>query len=354
MLTPYLRSNIASATYQPIGSYATTTQLATKVNISDTANMLSNYAKTSAVNLKVNISDTANMLSNYSKTSVVNTKANSSTSISTSAPLSGGGDLSANRTLSISQATTSTNGYLSSTDWNTFNGKQNALTNPVTGTGTSGTVSKFTGTSTIGDATVDVDYLQQDMSLVAMQAMGSSVKGYTLIAPVPTAFQIVSNLATTAMNIIAVYVPKSVTVTGVRWYQATNGNYTASNYNGVALYQNSGGTLNLITSSTNDGNIWQQGGTSWQSKAFSTPQTISRGIYYIAYYVSWSAVATTPTLLSCATSAAAYAGTNLFDFTNGNRLFGGTGSLGALSAMPATMTASIFSGNANRCLFYLY
>jgi hypothetical protein len=29
--------------------------------------------------------------------------------------------------ISISQATTSTNGYLSSTDWNTFNGKQNAL-----------------------------------------------------------------------------------------------------------------------------------------------------------------------------------------------------------------------------------
>jgi hypothetical protein len=43
--------------------------------------------------------------------------------ISTTAPLSGGGDLSANRTLSITQANTSTNGFLSSTDWNTFNGK---------------------------------------------------------------------------------------------------------------------------------------------------------------------------------------------------------------------------------------
>jgi hypothetical protein len=47
--------------------------------------------------------------------------------ISTTSPLSGGGDLSANRTLSIAQATTSTDGYLSSTDWNTFNGKQDAL-----------------------------------------------------------------------------------------------------------------------------------------------------------------------------------------------------------------------------------
>jgi hypothetical protein len=47
--------------------------------------------------------------------------------ISTTSPLSGGGDLSANRTLSITQANTSTNGFLSSTDWNTFNGKQPAL-----------------------------------------------------------------------------------------------------------------------------------------------------------------------------------------------------------------------------------
>jgi len=43
--------------------------------------------------------------------------------ISTTAPLSGGGDLTANRTLSITQASTSTDGYLSSTNWNTFNNK---------------------------------------------------------------------------------------------------------------------------------------------------------------------------------------------------------------------------------------
>jgi hypothetical protein len=47
--------------------------------------------------------------------------------ISTTSPLSGGGNLSADRTLSIAQANTSTDGYISSTDWNTFNGKQAAL-----------------------------------------------------------------------------------------------------------------------------------------------------------------------------------------------------------------------------------
>jgi hypothetical protein len=43
--------------------------------------------------------------------------------ISTTAPLSGGGDLTANRTLSISQATTLVDGYLSATDFTTFNNK---------------------------------------------------------------------------------------------------------------------------------------------------------------------------------------------------------------------------------------
>jgi hypothetical protein len=52
-------------------------------------------------------------------------------------------------TLAIATASGSQNGLLSSTDWTTFNSKQNALTNPVTGTGTSGQVAYFTGTSAI-------------------------------------------------------------------------------------------------------------------------------------------------------------------------------------------------------------
>jgi hypothetical protein len=50
-----------------------------------------------------------------------------SRTISTTGPLSGGGDLSADRTLSIPKATTAVDGYLSAADWTIFNGKQNAL-----------------------------------------------------------------------------------------------------------------------------------------------------------------------------------------------------------------------------------
>lgn len=50
-----------------------------------------------------------------------------SRTISTTSPLSGGGDLTANRTLSIPQASSSVNGYLSSANWSTFNGKQDTI-----------------------------------------------------------------------------------------------------------------------------------------------------------------------------------------------------------------------------------
>jgi hypothetical protein len=80
--------------------------------------------------------------------------ANAATTISTTAPLSGGGDISSNRTLSISQANSTTNGYLSSTDWNTFNNKQNALTNPITGTGAANYLPKFTGSTALGNSLI--------------------------------------------------------------------------------------------------------------------------------------------------------------------------------------------------------
>ena len=51
--------------------------------------------------------------------------------------------------LSLALASGSTTGALSSTDWTTFNSKQSALTNPVTGTGASGQVTYFNGTSTV-------------------------------------------------------------------------------------------------------------------------------------------------------------------------------------------------------------
>jgi Chaperone of endosialidase len=56
--------------------------------------------------------------------------------------------------IAIGVASSSSNGYLNAADWTTFNNKQSALTNPVTGTGTTNYLPKFTGASTIGNSLV--------------------------------------------------------------------------------------------------------------------------------------------------------------------------------------------------------
>lgn len=57
----------------------------------------------------------------------LSTLALKATTISTTAPLTGGGDLSANRTLSIPAATALADGYLTSANWTTFNSKESAI-----------------------------------------------------------------------------------------------------------------------------------------------------------------------------------------------------------------------------------
>jgi hypothetical protein len=73
------------------------------------------------------------------------------TSVGTSGPLTGG-TITGSGTIGITQSGASSDGYLSSTDWNTFNNKQNALTNPVTGTGTIYTLPMWSGATSLVDS----------------------------------------------------------------------------------------------------------------------------------------------------------------------------------------------------------
>ncbi|MFN9981060.1 MAG: hypothetical protein ACK53Y_14130, partial [bacterium] len=55
----------------------------------------------------------------------------------------------ATHTFNLPTASATNRGVLSSADWTTFNGKQNALTNPVTGTGAQGRVAYWDSTGVI-------------------------------------------------------------------------------------------------------------------------------------------------------------------------------------------------------------
>jgi len=124
-LSPYLTSATAASTYQPIGTYATAGNSMTFTNKSGNISQWTNDSGylTSITSLQITTA--------LGYTPVTNVR-----TISTTGPLSGGGDLSANRTISIIQADSSNDGYLSAIDWNTFNSKQEPIT--LTTTGTSG------------------------------------------------------------------------------------------------------------------------------------------------------------------------------------------------------------------------
>jgi hypothetical protein len=147
---------LSSQTITGVDTTSLSNRINLKLNISDTASMLSGYQ--SAINSKqgtitlttTGTSGAANFSSNTLNIPQYQAAGTYVTSVTGTSPIvSSGGTTPA---ISIPAATSSVNGYLSSTDWTTFNGKQNALTNPTTGTGTTNYLPKFTGASTIGNS----------------------------------------------------------------------------------------------------------------------------------------------------------------------------------------------------------
>ena len=106
------------------------------------------------------------------------------TSLSATSPLTYNNTTGA---FNIAQSNTTTNGFLSSADWNTFNNKQSALTNPVTGTGTTNILPKFSASSTLVDSAITDNGTSVAIGTNALQlfkgtptgASASTSMGYT-------------------------------------------------------------------------------------------------------------------------------------------------------------------------------
>lgn len=214
------------------------------------------------------------------------------------------------------------------------------LTNYIDGNGTTGSIAKFTASGSIGNATAGTDYLTPSANEWIInkgyEALGSSIKGVNLVCPnVSTIVTgVTAGLTTGTPRFVAVYIPKAVTITGVKWLQVTAGVYTANNYNGVGLYSYSGGTLTLVASSTDDGTIWKTTSGSWGTKAFSSTYSASAGVYFICAMYNSSAQTTQP--LIGATTSSNVAAVNTFDFTNSAKL----SATGSATSLPSSQASS--------------
>jgi len=226
------------------------------------------------------------------------TPVNQTRLINTTSPLLGGGDLSADRTLSIQQATSLQAGYLSSTDWSTFNGKQagdatlTALsaynTNGIltqtaadtfvgrTITGTANRVTVTNGDGVAGNPTLT---LPQDIHTAAAPQFARL--GLGAAANLASYLNVIANTATVGQ----IYFPPSAvdytgTLSGMLWNNTSEWKF----YDGVLssvnrLLKLNGNTalananaLNVVTSTGTGGNL----GTLKAEVAFSRyPTAIS-------------------------------------------------------------------------------
>lgn len=134
-----------------------TTDTLTNKSISGSTNTLSNIGNSSLTNSAITINGTSTSLGGSISVGTV-------TSVTGTAPVVSSGG--ATPAISMAAANTTTDGYLTSTDWNTFNGKGSGSVTSVSGTGTvngislSGTVTS-SGNLTLGGTLSNVSLATQ-------------------------------------------------------------------------------------------------------------------------------------------------------------------------------------------------
>lgn len=175
-------------------------------------------------------------------------------SITTNAPLSGGASNASSFTLGITQASASSNGFLSSTDWSTFNNKVSNVTTNITTTHNASNV--VVNSSDGSNGTINV----ATASLAGVMSAADKVKLTSLPSSPITAVDEVAPGTSTGTPIDVTTSSSSVSVKSMAYNGTTNvGHVPAGGSNttflrGDGTWQvptnTSGGTVTGVTSAT--------------------------------------------------------------------------------------------------------
>lgn len=183
--------------------------------------------------------------------------------------------------------------------------------------------------------------------LRAIQALGSPIKS----SPIGGSFlpNTGTAMVSTRSYFNAVYLEKDTTSTGVAFFQVTQGVFTANNFNGLALYSYSGGTVTQIATTANDGNIWKNASNTWVQVAWTSPVVLTAGVYFIGMLYSSSA-GTAPSV----GSTSIFNNQNYFAplTTNSSRLFGGI--INTVTSLPASQACSAWTNISTYFSVYIY
>jgi hypothetical protein len=137
------------------------------------------------------------------------------------------------------------------------------------------------------------------------------------------------------------------TLNGVRWFQTVQGNYTANNFNGFAIYRYDAvnDTAYLVAQTANTGAIWQATANTWNTIDFTAPVNVQAGAFRIVAYYSSSAQTTAPALGSFSTVQNAA----VFNLPNTGRLSGRL-----TQTTPANFKTSTLAAQAGQPIISIY
>lgn len=183
-----------------------------------------------------------------------------------------------------------------------------------------------------------------DDFLQGIRQLGSVALGRTLSLGPPS---VTIALIDGRCQLVACFLKKPGTVTGVKFIQLTQGNYTADNNNRIGLYTVSAGVLTLVASSANNGDLWK-GAAGTITVPFNVPYVATAGVYYVGYIYNYSAQVTTPVIAG--TTQVSVGGLNM-DLANSNIL---AGYKAGTDIVASTTPMSDFAANYVPGFFLLY
>lgn len=193
-------------------------------------------------------------------------------------------------------------------------GALTAASPTLTGTPITPTVAANNNSTTIAPTSY-VDVQSDNINVLKKyQAQGSAIKAIKY--PIDAINSGAANLSNQVFVIGSIYLATTQTLTGVMWYCATQGSYTANNKNRIGLYTMASGTLTLVASSTDNGNLWKATANTYVKTAFSGTYSAAAGLYYIGFIYCESAQTTAPIMGN--RTGAINAVVHQLDFTNSN------------------------------------
>lgn len=195
------------------------------------------------------------------------------------------------------------------------------------------TARKINGVSFNGSADI-----QTDLTIAAYLAGGSPWLAQTMDVPFISA-NTSTALVDNTVRFVPIYLSKAATLTGIRVYVRTLGNYTGDNNNRVGLYSYSGGTMTLVASSTNSASLWTSTANAFQTIPFTSTYAANAGLYFVGLLYNQSAQTTAPTLAGAIAfnnvAMVTYQGTNSIKFF---------GTLAAQNDLPSSQAMSGVTG----------